>query len=170
VGSIPVLKPREVVVLLERLGFVGVRQRGSHRQFRHADGAAAGQAPVIDIVLAQYIGAFESEQRRVTYLAPLEHVYFAKTQLDFGSFTIRRFSLEELATLLETGINRVFYEWALTEVRPLDDHWYISLTKSLKRRQPGETRINLSDIEKVLPTLNRAIELTALRAAAHSQR
>ncbi|MBI4591129.1 MAG: type II toxin-antitoxin system HicA family toxin [Candidatus Rokubacteria bacterium] len=37
-GSIPVLKPREVVVLLERLGFVGVRQRGSHRQFRHADG------------------------------------------------------------------------------------------------------------------------------------
>lgn len=37
-GSIPVLKPREVVVLLERLGLVGVRQRGSHRQFRHADG------------------------------------------------------------------------------------------------------------------------------------
>jgi len=35
---IPVLTPREVVALLERLGFVGVRQRGSHRQFRHADG------------------------------------------------------------------------------------------------------------------------------------
>ena len=37
-GSIPVLKPREVAVLLEGLGFVAVRQRGSHRQFRHADG------------------------------------------------------------------------------------------------------------------------------------
>ena len=37
-GSIPVLKPREVVALLERLGFVGVRERGSHRRFRHADG------------------------------------------------------------------------------------------------------------------------------------
>lgn len=37
-GSVPVLKPREVVALLERLGFVTVRQRGSHRQFRHADG------------------------------------------------------------------------------------------------------------------------------------
>jgi predicted RNA binding protein YcfA (HicA-like mRNA interferase family) len=37
-GSIPVLKPREVVALLERLGFVEVRQRGSHRQFRHVDG------------------------------------------------------------------------------------------------------------------------------------
>lgn len=37
-GNIPVLKPREVVLLLEILGFVEVRQRGSHKQFRHADG------------------------------------------------------------------------------------------------------------------------------------
>lgn len=34
----PVLKPREVVALLGKLGFVEVRQRGSHRQFRHTDG------------------------------------------------------------------------------------------------------------------------------------
>lgn len=33
----PILKPREVVALLERLGFVEVRQRGSHKQFRHPD-------------------------------------------------------------------------------------------------------------------------------------
>lgn len=37
-GSVPVLKPREVVACLERLGFVEVRQRGSHRQFGHPDG------------------------------------------------------------------------------------------------------------------------------------
>jgi predicted RNA binding protein YcfA (HicA-like mRNA interferase family) len=37
-GSVPVLKPREVVAQLHRLGFVEVRQRGSHKQFRHADG------------------------------------------------------------------------------------------------------------------------------------
>lgn len=34
----PVLKPREVVAILERLGFAEVRQRGSHRQYRHTDG------------------------------------------------------------------------------------------------------------------------------------
>lgn len=34
----PVLKPHEVVRLLEALGFVEVRQRGSHKQFRHPDG------------------------------------------------------------------------------------------------------------------------------------
>ena len=37
-GSLPVLKPREVAALLEQLGFVEVRQRGSHRQYRHPDG------------------------------------------------------------------------------------------------------------------------------------
>jgi predicted RNA binding protein YcfA (HicA-like mRNA interferase family) len=37
-GSIPVLKPREVIARLERLGFIEVRQRGSHKQFRHSDG------------------------------------------------------------------------------------------------------------------------------------
>jgi predicted RNA binding protein YcfA (HicA-like mRNA interferase family) len=37
-GNVPVLKPVEVVRLLERLGFREVRQRGSHKQFRHADG------------------------------------------------------------------------------------------------------------------------------------
>jgi predicted RNA binding protein YcfA (HicA-like mRNA interferase family) len=38
VGSLPVLKPREVAAHLQRLGFLEVRQRGSHRQYRHADG------------------------------------------------------------------------------------------------------------------------------------
>jgi predicted RNA binding protein YcfA (HicA-like mRNA interferase family) len=36
--AIPILKPREVVAVLEALGFVEVRQRGAHKQFRHPDG------------------------------------------------------------------------------------------------------------------------------------
>ncbi|MFH0957594.1 MAG: type II toxin-antitoxin system HicA family toxin [Pseudomonadota bacterium] len=37
-GKPPVLKPREVSAILENLGFVLVRQRGSHCQYRHPDG------------------------------------------------------------------------------------------------------------------------------------
>lgn len=37
-GYLPILKPREVIALLEVLGFAEVRQRGSHKQFRHPDG------------------------------------------------------------------------------------------------------------------------------------
>ena len=39
-GDIPVLKPAEVVAILGRLGFVQVRQKGSHKQFGHPDGRA----------------------------------------------------------------------------------------------------------------------------------
>ena len=37
-AKVPVLKPREVIAILETLGFACVRQRGSHKQFRHPDG------------------------------------------------------------------------------------------------------------------------------------
>jgi predicted RNA binding protein YcfA (HicA-like mRNA interferase family) len=36
----PILEPREVIAILESLGFQAVRQRGSHIQFRHTDGRA----------------------------------------------------------------------------------------------------------------------------------
>jgi predicted RNA binding protein YcfA (HicA-like mRNA interferase family) len=38
VPKLPVLKPRELVKILGQLGFAEIRQRGSHKQFRHADG------------------------------------------------------------------------------------------------------------------------------------
>jgi predicted RNA binding protein YcfA (HicA-like mRNA interferase family) len=40
VGDLPILKPREVAAILERLGFIEARQKGSHRQYRHPDGRA----------------------------------------------------------------------------------------------------------------------------------
>lgn len=36
-SNIPVLKPQEVLRILENLGFVEVRQKGSHKQLRHED-------------------------------------------------------------------------------------------------------------------------------------
>jgi predicted RNA binding protein YcfA (HicA-like mRNA interferase family) len=38
VGRLPVLSSREVIAILRALGFEEVRQRGSHKQFRHSDG------------------------------------------------------------------------------------------------------------------------------------
>jgi len=34
----PVLKPKEVAAILGKLGFEQIRQRGSHKRYRHADG------------------------------------------------------------------------------------------------------------------------------------
>ena len=37
-GKIPVLKPQEIIKILSGLGFEEVRQKGSHKQFKHEDG------------------------------------------------------------------------------------------------------------------------------------
>jgi predicted RNA binding protein YcfA (HicA-like mRNA interferase family) len=37
-GDIPVLKPSEIIAILEAMGFFESRQKGGHKQFRHADG------------------------------------------------------------------------------------------------------------------------------------
>ena len=37
-SNIPTLKSREVISILKNLGFEEIRQKGSHKQFRHEDG------------------------------------------------------------------------------------------------------------------------------------
>ena len=37
-SNIPTLKSREVISILKKLGFEEIRQKGSHKQFRHEDG------------------------------------------------------------------------------------------------------------------------------------
>ena len=59
-GVLPVLKPREVARILQRLGFIEIRQRGSHRQFRHPNGRQTtvpdhGSRDVSPILLRQII-------------------------------------------------------------------------------------------------------------------
>lgn len=44
-GKIPILKSKDVVNILEKFGFIEVRQRGSHKQFRHNDGRATTTTP-----------------------------------------------------------------------------------------------------------------------------
>lgn len=39
-GNVPVLKPQDVIKILNAVGFEEVRQRGSHKQFLHPDGRA----------------------------------------------------------------------------------------------------------------------------------
>ncbi len=71
-AGVPVLKPREVIAILNALGFVEVRQRGSHKQFRHTDGRAttvpfhAGRdiSPILFRQIAKDIGLTVDELLR----------------------------------------------------------------------------------------------------------
>jgi predicted RNA binding protein YcfA (HicA-like mRNA interferase family) len=55
-SDLPVLKPKEVVKILNKLGCVFVRQKGSHQQFRHADGRATTVPVPKEIYLLFYLG------------------------------------------------------------------------------------------------------------------
>jgi predicted RNA binding protein YcfA (HicA-like mRNA interferase family) len=59
-ARLPVLKPREIVRVLGKIGFVEVRQRGSHKQYRHSDGRGTtvpfhGSRDVSPLLLRQII-------------------------------------------------------------------------------------------------------------------
>ncbi|MDI6687016.1 MAG: type II toxin-antitoxin system HicA family toxin [Desulfobacterales bacterium] len=59
-GTVPVLKPNKVMSMLERLGFLKVRQKGSHKQFRHPDG---GNNSAVSYRQG-YIACFAKENRQ----------------------------------------------------------------------------------------------------------
>jgi predicted RNA binding protein YcfA (HicA-like mRNA interferase family) len=69
VGGRPTLKPRDVARLLECLGFTLVRQRGSHRQYRHDDGrrttlpfhAGRDLSPILVRLIARDVGLTPEE-------------------------------------------------------------------------------------------------------------
>ena len=54
-------------------------------------------------LFAAFEGAFRQREMLVRYLAPLELVEFSRDHLDCGSFSIRRFSREELDKILQTA-------------------------------------------------------------------
>ena len=91
-GDLPTLKPREAARLLGCLGFSFVRQRGSHRQYRHADGrrttlpfhAGRDLSPVLLRLIARDIGLTPDEMPppMVRALARIRTTDSARTFLD----------------------------------------------------------------------------------------
>jgi hypothetical protein len=70
----------------------------------------------------------------VTYLAPIELVHFAKDQLSFDRFTIRQFSVEELAALTQNGTRALFYPWAKLDLDVLKSYWFLVATNTIEVR------------------------------------
>ena len=69
----------------------------------------------------------------VTVLALLEGLELATSRLTFRDFEIRRFSEEDLKTLLEVEVNSIFFPRAVTTTHRLLDHFYLVV------RIPGES-------------------------------
>ena len=101
------------------------------------------EKPVEPHVIANlYRQEFEKDEALVTYLAPLEFVRFSEEKMKFGQFDVRRFSREELDTLLKNRIRQVFYPYAFVETAELPGHWFVVSRENLPvppRRGKGLT-------------------------------
>jgi hypothetical protein len=85
------------------------------------DGAYPNPVEVAE-ALATDIGATED---RVVFLAPLEGLGFAKTEMNLGDFQILQPTTDQLEAILGMRANRLFYPYATTSTERLTDHWYV---------------------------------------------
>jgi hypothetical protein len=73
----------------------------------------------------------------VVVLAMLEGLELARSPLIFRGFEVRRFSENELKSLLEVEVNRIFFPRAVTSTNRLQDHFYLIV------KIPGDLKIHL---------------------------
>lgn len=89
-------------------------------------------------LLQKYEKAFRSPEVDVTYLLPLEWVWFVERRggslyprekpIDFGGFILKRYSSDELERLSGNRVNEVFYPCAVWDTQKLAWYWYLTVT------------------------------------------
>ena len=103
-------------------------------------GLASGEVTSPDEFFSNYCVAFTEPKVQTTYLAPLEFVDFAQRSMDFGTFQIKRFSMQELEAVLQNRVNSIFYPWAAISsdsLKLLSQYWFIQITKPAEPSQIG---------------------------------
>lgn len=120
----------------------------------------------------RYEAAFQRRSVQTTYLAPMEFVEFAKPELKFSGFEIRRFDREELEEIIGNGVNRVFYPYAFLDKDTLDalqGYWFVVGRDAEEVRRLGWLTIAKEDLGWVslkythFPTaIERALERLVL--------
>jgi len=81
--------------------------------------------PDTDKLFEEYCNAFKKKEIKKKYLIPLGNVGFSRPSMNFGEFEIKKFSLQELDTILQNNINKVFYQYASVNLERLIRFWYV---------------------------------------------
>ncbi|AEB10004.1 HEPN domain-containing protein [Desulfobacca acetoxidans] len=80
----------------------------------------------------KYVHVFKSPKKKISYLGLLEYVSFEQDDIDFGNFQIKRFSRDDLDSILGNSINEIFYPWAAVDLNQIEDYWFIYLQQSIQ--------------------------------------
>ena len=110
-----------------------------------------------------YHEAFQKTNFITRYLAPLELVDFApRKEIIFNSFSIKRFTHDELSKECGNRINNIFYQNAVWDVKKLSMLWYLEVQKTEENLRVFQTNknqvINLDDAN-ISITINRNLAI-----------
>jgi len=97
-----------------------------------------------EVIFSHYCHAFQKREIQITYLAPMEFVDFAEPSMDFGTYQVRRFAVSDLEAILQNRINKIFYPWAVIDIKQLQDYWFLHLTESTSISRLGWIYIDTS--------------------------
>ena len=108
--------------------------------------------------------AFDKRQVKTTKLRLIESVDFDKPTIDFGTFSIQKFSKRQLDELVQNQSNRIFYHNAELDTSKLEDFWFIVEEQTIIKEMlnPSLLTIDTGDyiVSGDLP--DRVVQLLAL--------
>jgi hypothetical protein len=76
-----------------------------------------------------YCRTFNKLEVQTRYLIPIDCVGFGRSTIDFKSFRIKKFNLDELNDILKVNINKLFYPHAITNSRIIKNFWFLDFTE-----------------------------------------
>lgn len=104
----------------------------------------------------RYERAFRAREGEAMYLLPLEWVRFVERReevvyprrepIECDSFTLRCYSREELESLSENRISRVFYPYAVWDTEKLAWYWYVMVSGSKPVIGIGKILLNFTGL------------------------
>ncbi len=90
----------------------------------------SGQRIDLRATLEALTNHFGNKQIQIRYLVPLRFLgIYGYDFIDFSRFQIRKFSEEELDEILQTEVNKTFYQSNFIDVKQIRDYWFIDLER-----------------------------------------
>ncbi len=107
----------------------------------------------------KYEQAFQACEALITYLLPLEGVqlvefrdgviYLRRDPIECDSFTIKRYSKEELEELSGNRVNRTFYPQCVWDTERLSHYWYLVVGSRKPVTGIGKVIIDFTGLNKI---------------------
>lgn len=129
---------------------------------------AGAKEPNNKVELRRILSAFDRRHETVTYLAPMEYVGLEQANSRFQTFTIQRFSKEQLDHIFDVELNKLYFPWAVIDTVTLSDYWFVVVKEKRPIGPLGKIKIDLGSIGKVdiryspFPALEKAFQRLTL--------